>query len=228
MPNHIKNKLTFTGAKQEIDKLIASFSTFHPSIQNKSYDGKLIYRNDGDIGWLGDDGLFYRRDLPAVDFIPDGFTPDMHEEWTRFPDFEKILPPPNDPAYRDDPSQDIVRDNPNWWYTWNVKNWGVKWNSYACQKLSDNIFLFETAWSGVPKLIDMISRNHPKVTIEYKYSDEDTGNNCGYFVFRNGLFRNVHIENGSKEAYELAFELRPDDLQYYIFDGVDYTYKDDE
>lgn len=115
-----------------------------------------------------------------------------------------------------------------YWYDWNIANWGTKWNSYSHKKLAWNIFKFETAWSGVPKLIEIVSEMFPGVRFIYKYADEDFGYNTAGFVFENGLQSEVRPEGGSKEAYELAFMVCPEKREYYIFDGENYTYKDDE
>ena len=144
-----------------------------------------------------------------------------------FPDFEKIIPPPDHPAYRDEPTQEKAKESDKWWYHWNIENWGSKWNSYSCKVLSINKFEFETAWSSVPDIINAMSLKYPLVTIDYKYSDEDTGSNCGHFVYCNGLIIEDIKENQSKEAYELAFELRPEHRENYILTDDGYSYKDE-
>lgn len=113
------------------------------------------------------------------------------------------------------------------WYGWAPANWGTKWNSYCCKKVNDNTFTFETAWSGVPDLMEEMSRVCPNVTFEYAWSDEDTGNNCGLATFKAGLSDVNKLENGSNEAYELAFELRPDYKEYYELVDGEYQHKED-
>jgi len=110
------------------------------------------------------------------------------------------------------------------WYDWHIKNWGTKWNSYSCKKESDNVFTFETAWAGVPELIELISKEFPTVKFIYEYSDEDTGSNCGIVVYEKGVCLPTVLENGSKEAYELAFKLRPEYKADYKLVGNEYEY----
>lgn len=106
------------------------------------------------------------------------------------------------------------------WYSWNIDNWGTKWNSYDCEKVSNNEFIFETAWSNVSELLCLIKKEFANVDIFYEYSDEDTGQNCGSGF----LPECMSLKNGSKEAYELAFKLRPDHKEdYKLIDG-EYKY----
>jgi len=66
------------------------------------------------------------------------------------------------------------------WYNWAVANWGTKWNAYQQEKPESNVIMFETAWAGVPDLIDKLSTKFPEVSFTYKligdayeYIDED-------------------------------------------------------
>lgn len=115
-----------------------------------------------------------------------------------------------------------------YWYDWQLDNWGTKWNSYSCKRLDDNVFTFETAWSGVPKIIEAISKRFPNVVFIYEYADEDTGNNTGYLKFKDGLLEEVYPKGGSKEAYDIAFKLRPHYKDSYKLVGDTYEYVEDE
>ncbi len=115
------------------------------------------------------------------------------------------------------------------WYDWAIENWGTKWNAYDCEKESDNVYVFDTAWSPVPSLIKMMSKEFPNVVIDYMFSDEDTGSNCGNIIFKNDTIIDEELpENGTKRAYEIAFELRPHYKEYYKLVGDNYVYVDEE
>lgn len=114
------------------------------------------------------------------------------------------------------------------WYSWSVANWGTKWNSSDCKSISENIFEFTTAWSGVSNLIDLMSKEFLDITFIYEYSDEDTGSNCGIGNYRNGVIDFVKLQNGSKEAYELAFKLHPDKAKNYKLIDDKYEYVDED
>lgn len=227
MPNHIKNRLRFSGDKKAIESLIKEYSTSYPSEPNKAYDGRTIYKStDGEYGWLDEEtGVFERRETAAVIGVPEGFSIDMIEAFTRFPDFAKVIPPPNNDAYNDIPDQSAVKDSPDHWYNWNVKHWGTKWNSYGFDKVGD-YFFFETAWTGVPNLISVISEKYPSVRIEYDFADEDTGYNVSKHIFENGVGFEHQIAGGSNEAYELAIELRPENSEYYELKDGKYVSKE--
>jgi len=85
-------------------------------------------------------------------------------------DFETIVPVPDDPAYRDEPSQAEAKDSPNWWYTWNLKNWGTKWN--ACDThINHDTITFETAWSPPIPIIGALSEMFPDTVIGLEYHE---------------------------------------------------------
>lgn len=215
MPNHIKSRLRLSGDNEQIKNLVEKFSTRFPKTVNKSYDGDLVYKKGkNQFGWLNEQtGIFRIRDengeIISLAKKPDGYKKDYVKAWTRFPDFTKIVAPPNNNAYNDIPDQESVKDDPDHWYTWNSRNWGTKWNSYSCESKNGEYF-FETAWAGVPDLISKMANLFPSIKIQYDYADEDTGYNVGSYVFENGNEWNRKIENGSLEAYELALDLRPE------------------
>lgn len=73
--------------------------------------------------------------------------------------------------------RNIVKYDAATWYKWRIKNWGTKWNAYDIQMIDDYTIKFDTAWSGVPSLIEVLSTMFPDVTLEYCYADEDAGCN---------------------------------------------------
>lgn len=116
------------------------------------------------------------------------------------------------------------------WYDWAVEHWGTKWNSYSCETIGDHaqIYEFQTAWSGIPQLIEAMSKECPNVYITYKYADEDTGCNVGIGKYKNGETSFNILENNSKEAYEQCFILWPDKKDNYKLVNNTYEYIEDE
>ena len=230
MPNYITNRITLEGPENDIKNIIERFSTVHPDKKQYAYDGSEIFKDENGIpGWYKD-GVFKDCKQNVYNHIPHGYLPDIKKSFIQFPDFAKIIPPPDCPEYRDEPNQDAVRNSPNWWYTWNVNNWGVKWNSHECEQVSENVYEFKTAWSGVANLIWNMARKFPSVEFFYEYADEDTGHNIGQYIFKGNKATTYYIEEGSKEAYELAFNLMPWKKEYWRLtaDGSTYEFFDEE
>lgn len=227
MPNHVKNLIELVGPMSEIDALIKKFSTYIPASVKKTHDNKeVICKQVGsEYGFCWMDlktGYCNNRSGLSQIGLPDDYEIELSDSIFCFPDFDKVIPPPkDDPAYKDEPSQEVAKTSPNWWYTWNSKHWGTKWGGYSYERPAINVFTFETAWASVPKIIASISLAFPNVTINYKWSDEDTGYNCGRAVYKDGLIQETIPEGGSPEAFQIAFELRPDRAEgYELVDGV--------
>jgi hypothetical protein len=236
MPNHIKNKIELIGNISDIDAMITAFGT-QVEASIKMTDDSLgdnplvICRKKGTewgFCWLDlKTGRVHNRNGMDQIGLPDDYEIEINQGFLCFPDFEKIIPPPNTEAYKDKPSQQIAKNESTWWYNWNIENWGTKWSGYSYKREALNIFTFETAWSSVPLIIDALSKANPKVTIKYSWADEDTGYNCGRAIYHNGLIEEDVPKGGSVKAYELAFELRPNRaLNYQLVDGK-YQYKED-
>lgn len=278
MPNYIKNRIQLIGSPEDIKALLDKFSTHFERTPSTTENDKLIYvhKNSGEPGWLDNStGKFSRRQLDDVDGVPDGFEQQFDEAWSRFPDFNKIVPMPeslnissnslgksahellfgtkqkkffpmpieeNQRRFRQlnvnqqkeavalaiQYQENLEKYGATTWYDWSIENWGVKWNSSECTQFDENTYDFITAWSGVPDLVLKMSEAFPSVSILYKYSDEDTGHNCGIGEFKNGLLSFRQLEGGSRESYELAFELRPDRAENYQLIGDKYEYVDSD
>jgi hypothetical protein len=112
------------------------------------------------------------------------------------------------------------------WYNWSIANWGTKWNAYNHSKPAPNEIWFDTAWSCVHSLVRRLSQMFPEAVFWYTFADEDTGSNCGEIVLQNGEGMLCVPDDGSKEAYEIAFEMRPDIREYFRFDGKTYHYNE--
>jgi hypothetical protein len=113
------------------------------------------------------------------------------------------------------------------WYEWSVSNWGTKWNSYSCVKIGENVWQFDTAWCGVLRIVEAISKAFPDLEITYETSDEDCSSQCAIYNFKDGLKSETKYESGSKEAYEHYFKLHGNAYRWEFVDG-EYRYKDEE
>jgi hypothetical protein len=143
-------------------------------------------------------------------------------------DFEKIIPMPNH-IYRGNLSREkeLKYGKENCWYDWSCNNWGTKWNAYDIYKSSEDTILFDTAWAGVPNLMNELSKQHPNVELHYKYADEDTGHNVDEHIIKNGSDLCSDIQSESKEAYEIYIELKGKSNCLYFDEKIDnYVMKD--
>ena len=117
------------------------------------------------------------------------------------------------------------------WYDWRIRNWGTKWNAYDVEWGAYSV-LFQTAWSGVPEILEKLSERFPEVEMLYRWSDEDIGYNVGEFTMKDGHVIDLNIPNpGSKEAYDLAFEIHgvePEEWGFYYDEKAKtYRYRDE-
>ncbi len=221
MPNHIKNRLEIIGSQKEAKEIVETFGSHIPAKLHRAFDKRIICKSkDGDVGWLNErTGVFSRRKEDDIIGLPNGWEMEILSAFTFFPDFNKVLPMPES-------VKKTIGDygfSPEW-YVWSVENWGTKWNSYSHEQVDNSAYMFETAWSGVPKIIETISKRFPDVLLKYEFSDEDTGCNTGVYEFKNGCIKEHVPENGSKEAYELAFKHRPYIREDYEFTGETYEF----
>ena len=110
------------------------------------------------------------------------------------------------------------------WYDWSICHWGTKWNAYETylETLDEYSVLitFQTAWSGVPNIIQKLTEMFPTITFDYKYADEDMGYNCGEGYGENGEFSFLMLQGGSEDAIRTYTECWDCDFDSF--------YQDDE
>jgi len=143
---------------------------------------------------------------------------------TRF-DFNKIIPEPRteDECPEDclvTPDSHVMKDEQKpWfdWYAWHNKYWGTKWNAYETYTITgkDGLdddsyyveFEFQTAWSAPMLIINKLKLLG--YHMEYKFADEDWGNNCGEGVFNpeDGEDWSFTYERDMEDPRRFALEL---------------------
>jgi hypothetical protein len=234
MPNHIKNRLTLIGAPERVFELINKFGTKEKASLNTSYDNDIICRSEsGGVGWLNlQTGMFRRREEKDVIGLPLDFKLDVKDSTFTFPDLNKIVPMPEilvgtNAPNRENAAECKTETGHEDWYSWQVENWGVKWGTYDHYQTQWNVFEFDTAWSNISRMIDLMHSEFNDIRMIYEWSDEDTGANCGHSEFVNGQSYVRKYENHSEEAFKMAFKLRPETAdEYEIVDGS-WKYKEE-
>jgi hypothetical protein len=100
-------------------------------------------------------------------------------------DFKRIVPPPDTPAYRDEPDQETARKDPTWWYNWNYANWGTKWNCTHHGKWEGNVIRFDTAWAPPYPIVMELSMMFEDVVFALRF-DEPGCDFAGDYICING------------------------------------------
>lgn len=113
---------------------------------------------------------------------------------------------------------------------WARTHWGTKWNAYgeSAERNTADTLYFNTAWNGVPDLMQKIAWIFPDLQVHYRFADEDYGSaNHGIWIFQdNDVLHSSSFGSGSKEAYELSFDLHADGQipDWLRFDKQTWTY----
>ena len=88
------------------------------------------------------------------------------------------------------------------WYEWSVNNWGTKWNAYECAArelgTEHSELSFWTAWSPPHPVLQRLSEQHPDITIEHEWADEQIGMNCGRRLYSDGCMQEENIPFGDE------------------------------
>ena len=110
------------------------------------------------------------------------------------------------------------------WYDWSNNNWGTKKNAMN-SSISDNIIEFDTANSAALPITEKLSKLYPDVRFSHEWADEDIGQNCGRYVFKNGIVISEYLPQG-KEAVAFACDKWGYDAVDYGVDINDYDFRD--
>ena len=224
MPNHITNKLKINGSKEQI-KNIKDFLKIEYDDCVVGIDFNKIIPMPKSLDMTS--GSIENRALSV--YILERPEAERKDSEDRILEYLKCN---NDMTYKklfelgQKYYENIQEYGYSTWYDWCCEYWGTKWNAYKCdlEDTEDTIY-FLTAWSGVPKLIEMLSVKYPEVEFEYCYADENFGHNVGAYRFKNGDKVKEVIEGGSKRAYDLACEIMQTTLREHC---INENYEYDE
>lgn len=243
MPNHIQNKLQFLGETIEIEKLMNHIKSeempidfnkivempkeldisIHSGIEtwikicNGHYDFKLLFKENKS------------NDIQSIT-----------ERMSTSIAFDTLLGERGCDVgtFSDEEYNTFIQGMNNYrkhgfysWYEWAIENWGTKWNAYSQpdKRNTENTIYFQTAWSSPKDLIKLLSSQFPNVEINLTYADEDSGSNTGIFNFLNGeIVNSVMPESCSLQAYDIYFDLHPNDRENYQLVEGKYEYIDSE
>lgn len=166
MPNWVFNTVTVSGDKPSLDRLREQlnkpYTTHFP--ETKFVDGK----------WDA---------IPSTQV----YSNPVFSFWN-------VISPTNLDAYYDKQTSEVKMDNfmesfndalsnDNSWYWWNNREWGTKWDvavvddyKYSTTSLDDSdgvlCYNFQTAWSPVPRIFEILSAEYPSLRFDYEYEEE--------------------------------------------------------
>ena len=229
MPNHVTNIIEFHCSKkvfQEIAEFIRKDDSFFGSVDfNKVLP--MPPELDIEAGSRGEQGLkLYKEFLKWKEEQP--LTGSQEEVLRDY--IQRMEIDPETIELGKQYVENLLNYGATTWYDWRIRHWGTKWNAYDCVEVDpDAKYLqFNTAWSGVPDILSLLSEQSPDVQITYKWSDEDIGYNVGIATFLDGELKEYDsMPGGSKEAFELAAEVHDFDLAEwgYAFNEKTGTYE---
>lgn len=88
------------------------------------------------------------------------------------------------------------------WYEWSINNWGTKWNAYECAAREmgpeHSELSFWTAWTPPHPVLQRLSEQHPDLTIEHEWADEEIGMNCGRRLYHDGRILEQDVPFGAE------------------------------
>jgi hypothetical protein len=230
MPNHIQNRIKITGSEELVKQVVDSLKGKYEDGTNRSVDfntikpmPKSLNLESGSEGDLAHNLLF--------GWSKAKYFPISTEEYQKR--FREMSPEQRRRCvdlglqYQ----ENLENHGHTTWYNWSTANWGTKWNAYQnpdSRDTSDTLH-FQTAWSSPVELIKQLSAKFPDVEIHLDYADEDSGCNTGQLLFKSGSTLSANMpENGSREGYDLYFELHPDRKEDYVLVGDTYVWKDND
>lgn len=238
MPNHIQNKLAVTGKTEEVEKFLESIKGEKEVIDFNKIEPMPSILKDTEESSRTNNAIFYylsvtnkkeyiNKMLRYSDiYTMDRFAKNTEKELQEYLEIgEKYFK-----IYKE--------TNSTTWYDWSLKHWGTKWNAYdtfadditrniADKSKSSVILFFQTAWCGVPELIEKMVNMFPELYFEYLYADEDMTYNCGegYGDAKQG-FHFGALENGSEDAFQCYLECwEEDEDDFALVDGC-WVFKD--
>lgn len=238
MPNHIQNKLVVTGKTEEVEKFLESIKGEKEVIDFNKIKPMPYILKDTEESTKTNNAIFYYLSVTNkkeyIDkmlryshiYTMDRFAKNTEKELQEYLEIgEKYF--------------NIYKEtNSITWYDWSLKYWGTKWNAYNTfayditqdiedETMSSVTLFFQTAWSGVPMLIEQLVNMSPELYFNYLYADEDIACNCGegYGNAEQDFYFDV-LENNSEEAFQCYLECWEDDERNFVYEDGYYRYKD--
>lgn len=196
MPNWVKHEITFTGSKEDLDKLesLAKEDTFFHNLIPIPED---LYIDAGSAEFTAKNErfIFIKSADEQIDSMRESY---KNGDEPNVDNFVKSI-------------RNYIVHGYTSWYPFCINKWGSKWD--ACELLTDRtndetlFMVFDTAWNTVEPVFKKIAQTYPDVVFTGEFADEDVGSNCGRINGAYGKAEVTYLENGSDDAIAFAKEV---------------------
>lgn len=215
MPNHVTNRIKFSGESEKIRALMESIKNDEIGLGSVDFNKVIPMPESLNItaGSVTDKGLKAYKDFVSIVKF-DGANKDI--DLLNIPEEkEKIFLKHRTDVTEEEWSagrqafRNIQQHGFPTWYEWSINNWGTKWNAYDCLEFEDaseehNEICFNTAWSAPHPVLFKLAQMNPEIGIEHEWADEDFGHNLGRVKYKGDTILEEYIPETMKEAYEFA------------------------
>ena len=225
MPNHVTNRVKFTGDIKKIQDILVAIQYDHQGRGSIDFNKIIPMPESLNItaGSVTDKGLKAYKDFVSI-LLFDGANKGMdllnipEEKEAIFlqhrTDIDKEEWDAGRQAFRN-----IQQYGFPTWYEWSINNWGTKWNAYDCLIFDDDEhdydeICFNTAWSAPHPILSKIAQMYPDIEVEHEWADEDFGHNLGRVRYKGEVILEEYIPEKMKESYEFALKVHGyDDME---------------
>ena len=202
MPNHVINKVKFSGNEIEIRKMLDEIKNDEIGIGSIDFNKIVPMPESLNIESGSRTDMGYRKYAAYMN------AKNLNEDVSKYLEYSSEHPESwnlGKTAY-----ENKEKYGHQTWYEWCVDNWGTKWNAYD-QYVDINgantVIYFNTAWACPYEIFIALSKLYPKIKIWVKYADEDIGSNCGKFECKGGAMENLVEYEYSKTSINFAKHL---------------------
>ena len=218
MPNHVENRIEFSGDTLQIKAMLETIKNDEYGIGTIDFN-KIIPMPESlniEAGSRTDRGLKAYRDFIEV-YILGRSAEEVQKVLENIPiESENAFLRQRTDVKRDELElgktawNNVRQYNAPTWYEWCIQNWGTKWNAYGYEPDTDysssDALTFQTAWAGPHPILQRLSKMFPNIAFRHLWADEDIGANCGERSYFGGEMTDEFIPEGV-HATDFALEV---------------------
>lgn len=218
MPNHVTNRIKFSGDSKRIRAIMEAIKHDEMGLGSVDFNKVIPMPESLNItaGSITDKGLKAYKDFVSI-LLFDGANKGI--DLLNIPEEKEAMFLKHRTDIDDDEwkaGRQAFRNIQQYgfptWYEWSINNWGTKWNAYDCIEIEDaseeqGELCFNTAWSAPHPILSKLALIYPDVEMEHEWADEDFGHNLGRVKYKGDTILEEYIPETTKEAYEFALKV---------------------